>query len=133
MTDFAKRLKKWSEKKAEADKIARHDVLMLEFLAVKNDIIKAIEDGYSIKTIWLFFKENGNIQFCYGTFCRYVRRFISAPSPQYVAKKDPKNLKQSIAPTAKLNKAEEKKSPPKPKPDSPGFKYNRTPNEKDLI
>lgn len=127
MTDFAKRLKKWSVKKAEIGKTARHDVLRLEFMAVKNDIIKAIEEGYSIKTIWLFLKESGNIQSGYETFRLYVKRFISAPSPQYVAKKDTKNFKQSIASAAKLNKAEEKKS------DSPGFKYNPIPNEEDLI
>ncbi|MGL5408306.1 MAG: TraK family protein, partial [Shewanella sp.] len=77
---------------------------------------KAIEDGYSVKTIWLFLKESGKIQCCYKTFLRYVKRFMSPLPPQDVdvVNHDTENLKQSVAAAEKMNKAEEKKLPQKP-------------------
>ncbi|MGL5335821.1 MAG: TraK family protein [Enterovibrio sp.] len=118
-------------KKYKTSKFAQHNVLTAEFLAVKNDITKAMKDGYFAKIIWLFLKESGKIQSCYKTFLRYVKRFISPLPPQNVVNQNAENLKQSVAAAEKMNKVEEKKS--LQKPEKPVFRYNPIPNEKDLI
>ena len=50
----------------------RHDAQAVAFLAVRTDVVKALEAGYSIKTIWAFLKDQGRITSSYEMFRRHM-------------------------------------------------------------
>lgn len=47
------------------------------FLALRQDVIQAMAAGYSRKTIWDFLVDTRKVSFTYGTFIRYVKRYIT--------------------------------------------------------
>jgi Family of unknown function (DUF5338) len=47
------------------------------FLALRQDVIQAMAAGYSRKTIWDFLVDTRKVPFTYGTFIRYVKRYIT--------------------------------------------------------
>ncbi|MDR1519001.1 MAG: TraK family protein [Planctomycetota bacterium] len=46
------------------------------FLAVKDEVAEAFEQGWSLRRIWRVLKDEGGIPFGYDAFRRYVRRCI---------------------------------------------------------
>ena len=46
------------------------------FLAVKDDVKQALDDGWPVKAIWETLHEEGKIVFIYQTFRTYVNRLI---------------------------------------------------------
>lgn len=50
------------------------------FLAVRDDVRQAIEDGWSIKAIWHTLREEGKIPFGYDAFISYVNQLVRKPS-----------------------------------------------------
>ena len=47
------------------------------FLALRQDVIQAMAAGYSRKTIWDFLVDTRKVPFTYGTFIRYVKRYMT--------------------------------------------------------
>jgi hypothetical protein len=106
-------------------KSSRSAMYRATFLVLRDDIVQALDDGWSIKTIWETLHEEGKINFTYQSFLTYVKRVILAPKPVAA------NIE-----TAK---------PPLPKPPEPtkpmqlmapgvrGFTFQATPNKEDLI
>ncbi|AMQ28666.1 TPA: TraK family protein [Legionella pneumophila] len=87
------------------------------FLALKEDIIEALSDGWPMKAIWETLTEEGKISFTYKTFRLYVAQLIrndSKNEPQEKTKED----KQK-----KSNATNEIK----------GFTYNPIPNLEELL
>ncbi len=111
----------------------RHDAQAVAFLAVRTDVIKALEAGYSIKTIWAFLKDQGRITSSYEMFRRHTQRHIKkalSPPPGDQAKGE-KSAQQEGGPKVKKPKA------PEPRISKsagiPGFTFNPTPNKEDLL
>ena len=111
----------------------RHDAQAVAFLAVRTDVIKALEAGYSIKTIWAFLKDQGRITSSYEMFRRHTQRHIkkALSLPPGEQAKGEKSAQQERGPKVRKPKA------PEPRISKsagiPGFTFNPTPNKEDLI
>lgn len=114
---YVEELSQWVKQKKSAP---RRDKNTVAFLAVKEDVVIAIEAGYSGKTIWEHLKENGKISCRYETFLNHVKKYIRQCPQEKNTHDDP--LKQ--------DKDEEKKNKPTAKIE---FKFDAKPNKEDLI
>ena len=47
------------------------------FRALQKDVTEAMAAGYSRKTIWDFLVDTRKVPFTYGTFIRYVKKYIT--------------------------------------------------------
>jgi hypothetical protein len=121
---YTEELAEWAEKRAK--KKRRQDAVAVAFLAVKANVIEAMEAGYALTTVYEHMHETGRIKCSYETFRRHVRKYIKAgpaplPSTDQVKgnpieqKADPANSKQNE------------------RPKKGGFEYNAKPNKEDLI
>jgi hypothetical protein len=52
------------------------------FLALRDDIAKALADGWSARAIWETLRAEGKIRFSYDPFTRYVKKLIEQPAEQ---------------------------------------------------
>ena len=50
------------------------------FILIRADVLKAVDDGYSLFAIWETLHEEGRIQYTYQTFRRYAR-ILLPPRP----------------------------------------------------
>lgn len=69
------------------------------FLALRFNVIEAMDAGYALKTIWEHMHETGRVPFRYETFLRHVRRYITNASSEHsntVATTKPTALKATI-------------------------------------
>ncbi len=87
-------------------------------LAHREDILKALDDGWSIKTVWDQLHEEGKIDFSYQTFRKYVVRIAKGR----LHKKETDRVENRIEETA-----------PDPNRTIKGFAYDPTPKKEDLI
>ena len=72
---YTEELAAWVEKRAE--KKRRQDAAAVAFMAVKSDVVAAMEAGYALNIIWEHMREIGRITFRYETFLTYVRQHIT--------------------------------------------------------
>ncbi len=84
---YSEDLAAWT--KAQSLKTSRHDRYVVAFLSVKCDVQTALEEGYSMKTIWEYLSAKGRLDCRYETFTHHVKRYIqtrqaaqAAPEPQ---------------------------------------------------
>ena len=111
-----------------------------EFLAMRNDVKKAMDDGWPVKVIWETLRDEGKISFGYDAFIGYVNRLIRnvdatapAPVPPSTADqaKGQKPAQQEGGSKAKKPKpAEPKKTEPS---GIASFNYNPKMEDKDLF
>lgn len=78
MEKFTEELEKWVKERDKQRQRRRKDASAVEFLSVKNDVVEAINKGYSLKTIWEYLREDGKVQSTYETFRRHAKRFIAS-------------------------------------------------------
>jgi hypothetical protein len=100
------------------------------FLAVKDEVRKALDDGWSVKVIWETLRAEGKIEVGYDAFTGYVNRLIRnaekpAPLPSLPSASKPK-----AEAAGKETPAEPKKSEP---PKIGGFTFDATPKKEDLF
>lgn len=109
------------------------------FLALRNDVKKALDDGWPVKVIWETLRDEGKITFGYDAFIGYVNRLVrstdaTAPEPVPPSAdqaKGEKPTQQEEGSKAKKPQAPEmKKSEPA---GIAGFNYNPKPNKEDLL
>lgn len=99
------------------------------FLAQRQDIKQALEDGWPVKTIWETLHEEGKIPFSYQAFRGYVNRLILSHEKDLLANTTPietANTGQSNQPSTEKNQ----------KPSTPGiqgFTFNPVPNKEELF
>lgn len=92
------------------------------FLAVRDQIKQALDDGWSMKIIWETLHEEGSISFGYHAFVGYVNRLaIRNKSSQ------PSSVASASAPTQTENPAIPKS------PAIGGFTFQSNPNKEDLL
>ena len=93
------------------------------FLAVRDDVRKALDDGWPVKAIWDTLSAEGKIEFGYDAFIGYVNRLI-------------RNAESSPArPPAGQVKADKRARKGKAKASSSigVFDFNPKPNKEDLL
>lgn len=97
------------------------------FLAVKEDVVEALDAGWPVKTIWETLQEEGQVAFGYDAFRRYVQQLII----QEPAKPSPAPAEPGA------DEGQEQRPRQKQNPGKPGkkgdFTFSSTPNKKDLI
>lgn len=125
MVKFTDELEQWVQEREKKYKKKRQDKFAVEFLAVKKNIIEAIDAGYSLKTIWEYLKESRKVTSTYETFRRHVKRFIKLESKNYKILA----AKNEVL-TANLETEEQKKPQLQ---GIGGFKFDAKPNKEDLI
>lgn len=131
-----------AERAKRKQKQARGGANRAEFLAVKEDVAKALEDQWPVKDIWGTLREEGAISFSYDAFIGYVRRLIKAPKadkpsplpsrpsqlPQPAKSPEPVSGKSPIL-AAKEN--DQRPAPePRPAPVTKGFQFNPKPKNR---
>ncbi|MDH3444477.1 MAG: TraK family protein [Deltaproteobacteria bacterium] len=61
---------------------ARNGKNKASFLAVRDQVREALDDGWSMFAIWETLHEEGSIAFSYTVFCRYVWMRVPMKSPE---------------------------------------------------
>ena len=97
------------------------------FLAVREDVKQALNDGWPVKAVWETLHEEGKITFSYPAFCRYVKRLVVGQRLEKgwdtaVGKKD-----------KRAPKREGFNSDKKSTTGLPSFNFSSTPKKEDLI
>lgn len=75
--------------RVKKQRISSRDQNRAVFLALRQEIAKAMQDGWSVMTIWRTLKDEGKITFSYQAFRLYVKKLVhpSAPPPGSPSKK----------------------------------------------
>lgn len=55
----------------------RRSTSLAVFMALREDVMTAMDAGYSRRTIWEFLADTQKVPFTYGTFIRYVKEHIT--------------------------------------------------------
>lgn len=124
---YTDELAKWVEKRNSS---SRRDKNTVAFLAVRDDVLSALEAGYSVKTVWVHMHEKGRIQYAYETFLKHVKRFKENKEK----KKDQEQITKSVPlkeNTIRGQKKKTKKNSVAPK--TKGFTFDSKPNKEDLL
>lgn len=127
--DFLGEMEAWVKKREKGPR----DAKLVAFLAVRPDIEKALEAGYTAKTVWAYMQESGRIAFSYVTFLSYLKRYGLAPSQQRQPPQQTNALRQRLVAAGKLPESAAPSTAAKPKPKATGFTYNPSPNPADLL
>ena len=90
------------------------------FLALREEIQQALNDGWSVKSIWETLHEEGKISFSYQAFCGHVNRSILSPATTDIANGNSQTSKPVVNKSGKTIKPA-------------GFTYNPTANKDDLF
>jgi hypothetical protein len=98
---------------------------LASFLAVRDDVKEALQDGWAVKVIWRTLHDEGKITFSYDAFNNYVNRLIqNADTPA------PLRARPSSPPASPAKNDADKKN----SGEIPTFKFNpKPPNLKDLL
>ena len=134
---YTEELAAWVEKRTE--KKRRQDAAAVAFMAVKSDVVAAMEAGYALTTIWEHMHETGKVKCSYETFRKHVHRFTRSPpvTPSMPAPSPP-----SIMPKGGDTKLEAKGAASSSKPETPkkseapkigGFVFDATPKKEELL
>lgn len=95
----------------------------VEFLAMREDISEALEKGWSITVIWETLRDEGSFSATYNTFRLCVLKYLNGLKPGYLQKDSVEvRAKKPVANSSKKNDTS-----------IPSFKYNPSPNIKDLL
>lgn len=116
--------------KAKAPTMPRKNKHAMAFLAVRADVVAALDSGYPMKTIWEHMRETGRVQCRYETFTLHVKRYIKAP-PMHAA--SPPAASPSPAPAPAQTKPAESKQPAKAAKGIGKFDFNAEPDKGRLI
>ncbi|MEB0134563.1 TraK family protein [Actimicrobium sp. CCC2.4] len=79
-------MKSLSERIADSalkNSYGRNDRNRAAFILVRGDVSKAVDDGYSLLSIWETLCEEGRIPYTYQTFRRYARVLLP-PRPGWL-------------------------------------------------
>ncbi|SDY81580.1 TraK family protein [Nitrosomonas halophila] len=102
------------------------------FLAVRNDVKAALDDGWPVKVIWDTLRDEGKIEFGYDAFIGYVNRLIRNAEISLIKSLDHPAKTDKPAPKTKA-KTDALQEPKKETPFIGGFNFNPTPNKEDLF
>lgn len=117
------------------------------FLAVRDEVKKALDDGWPVKVIWATLRDEGRIEFKYDAFIKYVNQLVrnaeppARPTAQTTATPAPKAATRSAssspatAPTVTPKPATPASAhePASKSAGIPSFNFNPTPNKADLL
>ena len=134
---YTEQLAEWVRQRGQT---ARPDRNRVAFLAVKNDVRDALEEGWPVKTIWSHMVEQQRIGFGYDTFLAYVKRHVKRATEQSGASGSHLHPPQTLTLEARPSRQPKEESTSgsthqtshAPAPIS-GFTFNAAPNREELI
>ncbi len=122
-----------AERAKKKQKQARGGANRAEFLAVKEDVKKALDDQWPMKDIWETLRAEGAISFSYDAFMGYVRRLIkpddASQLPHSPQKPKGKNLAAKSDLAAKSETVQNHTPAPNPST-KPSFNFNPKPKSR---
>lgn len=134
---YTEQLAEWVKRRPAP---TRRDKNLVAFLAVRDDVKRALDEGYAVKTVWAHMHDSKRVEFGYDTFLNYVNRYLrSVDQPVLAANQATSTPAFGKAP---MPRAAEKPLPSKPIPHQPatpaasepaGFTFNPAPNIKELM
>jgi hypothetical protein len=134
---YTEQLTEWVRQRGQT---ARPDRNRVAFLAVKNDVREALEEGWPVKTIWSHMVEQKRIGFGYDTFLVYVKRHVNDAIKPSGVSGSRRHSVRPLSPEARPSrqrKAEASPCRPDQMPHEPeqmsGFTFNAAPNREELI
>jgi len=114
--------------RAKRDKATRNAQNLAAFLAVKEDVAKAMADGWTGKAVYDTLRAEGKITVSYQAFLGYIRRVLrqasATPTP---AQADPDTVVAAAAPPLSTPQQEA------PKTKIASFSFQSTPDKEDLF
>lgn len=119
---MARSEKSLSERIAEREKSKKNYQNKTAFLAIRDEVKQALTDDWPVKVIWETLHAEKKISFGYDAFINYVNRLIRrAQTNSEISENTSQTPEKSIT----------KKSPPSSS--LSGFRFESTPNKKDLL
>jgi hypothetical protein len=103
--------------------LSRYGANRAAFLAVREDVNQALDDGWPVKTVWETLHEEGKITFSYPAFCRYVKRLVISRRLE----------KRRDTPVGKRGTRQLERVDKNSTTGLPSFTFNSTPKKEDLI
>lgn len=109
------------------------------FLALKGEIIQALDDRWPVKTIWETLHDEGKVKFSYQAFRNYVNSLILTPkqvaTPKVPAEgKHPGNQPERQNPVMPAPpRAAMPRQAPAPSQGPAGFNFNPNPDKEEFI
>ncbi|WP_456293340.1 TraK family protein [Pseudomonas sp. AK106] len=103
------------------------------FLALKGEIIQAIEDRWPVKQIWETLHEEGKVTFSYQAFRNYVNSLILAPKQRAVSKPPAQGPRPEKEPVPEKPRTPASDILPLQPPAVTGFQFDAKPKKEDYI
>jgi len=116
---MAKNLSARIAERAAKKKRSRNAQNRAAFLAVRSEVMQALDDGWPVKTIWETLHEEKKIAFSYQAFRGYVNRLIIST--------------QAHGETTTAVTPGQQTETKKPAKKSDSFKFNANPNKEELL
>ena len=118
--------------RAARKKPPRNGQNRVTFLAMREDVKQAIDDGWPVKTIWETLHEEGKVSFSYQAFIGYANRLILSSSASRTTVSTPMAVDSRIGKQRNPATAQATEKNPEG-PATSGFTFNRTPKKEDLL
>jgi hypothetical protein len=125
---YSKQLGEW----VKARESPKRDRNLVAFLAVRDDVQVAIDEGFTLKTIWTNLHEVGRIRCGYHTFRNYVNKHLRA-IPAGRTEELQTRHRQEKAPVAASPSVRRPGAQPKGQDGAAGFTFNPVPNKEELL
>lgn len=104
------------------------------FLAVRDEVSQALEEGWWVKAIWRTLRREKKIDFGYDAFRIYVNRLVVGHRPKGNATGVAgKNLMAKNGAPGERSPPNQEASENSSTPELLGFKFNRIPKKEDLF
>ena len=118
--------------RAARKKPPRNGQNRVTFLAMREDVKQAIDDGWPVKTIWETLHEEGKVSFSYQAFIGYANRLILSSSASRTTVSTPMAVDSRIGKQRNPATAQATEKNPEG-PTTNGFTFNRAPKKEDLL
>jgi hypothetical protein len=131
-TVMTKNLSARIAERAARKKPPRNGQNRVTFLAMREDVKQAIDDGWPVKTIWETLHEEGKVSFSYQAFIGYANRLILSSSASRTTVSTPMAVDSRIGKQHGPATAQATEKTLEGQTTS-GFTFNRTPKKEDLL
>ena len=118
--------------RAARKKPPRNGQNRVTFLAMREDVKQAIDDGWPVKAIWETLHEEGKVSFSYQAFIGYANRLILSSSASRTTVSTPMAVDSRIGKQRGPATAQATEKTLEGQTTS-GFTFNRTPKKEDLL